>query len=125
MFICMEVMPIPAETNPYDIDPVHGVDRAVVAEYASAMDAGWPAGMPPVLVVERDGRYSTLDGHHRVVAAYMAELPLVPALVISADDYSALIDAEFHGYEPTRSSDLDDYIRLTDGRLYSDVRWMG
>jgi ParB-like chromosome segregation protein Spo0J len=39
--------------------------------------------MPPVYVIERDGRHVVVDGHHRCRAALLAGLDAVPALVVS------------------------------------------
>jgi ParB-like chromosome segregation protein Spo0J len=39
--------------------------------------------MPPVYVIERDGRHVVVDGHHRCRAALLAGFDAVPALVVS------------------------------------------
>lgn len=105
-----------------DIYPHMAAEHAIdPAKVAAIMDRATPDGaygsvnwdLPPVLVVEDEGNgYTPLDGHHRMDAAHRAAHPRIPAYVITAADYCALLAAEFGGYAPGRLADLDDYILI-------------
>lgn len=66
-----------------------------IARYARAMEGG--DKFPPVRVVDYDGVFMIIDGHHRAAAAQRAGLPL-DALVVSGAAFEALdMNARDHG----------------------------
>jgi len=97
---------------------MHEIDADHAAEIAAAMTGG--ASVPPVLVAECANGDYVLDGHHRLAAAQMIDHDwdsTIPAWVITADDWDALIEDEFGGEIPSRLSDVDAHI-LCDGIVY-------
>lgn len=93
--------------------PAHSVDQDRVSAIVDAYNAAGEWLMPPILVVEDRGNGAlVLDGHHRAEAAKRIGID-IPAIVVPAAEFEALIQAEFEGELPSRISDLDEYLGYT------------
>jgi hypothetical protein len=92
----------------------HPLDVAVVAWMKAEYERVGCWTFPPMLVVERDNQYLLLDGHHRVAAARQLGLESIPAFVLSAPDYAALLNEHFGGLSPTHLARLYGYVVVDD-----------
>ena len=73
---------------------INGIDDELVSEYWRTMTAseGWGA-FPPIAVAEIGDEYFVVDGHHRLEAAKLAQLPEVPVEVVATDEESAFVES--------------------------------
>jgi hypothetical protein len=121
------------EISPW-VREIHDVDPARMAAIVESLRDGedqWgdPAyrawDLPPVVAVELGGNeYMIIDGHHRSAAARRLEIARIPAWVVSAGDWQALLDAHFDGDVPSRVMEARDYILCGDVSA-NDVTWHG
>lgn len=97
-------------------DPQHPADEArvqAILNHLAANDDEWD--LPAVIVIDDEGNgYTVLDGHHRLTAAKRAEVPEIPAWIISVADYCGILDRHFGGIAPPRTSDICEHVMCGD-----------
>ena len=76
------------DLNPHEIKPPHEANRpAILAWLVADMQKGW-AGQE-LLVIKIKDRYQAWTGSHRIAAACIVGLSLIPCYVISENDFEA------------------------------------
>ena len=106
------------QIDPAKIIGLHGVDVQAMDALAAAIKKDGYLSDHPILTVDTDLGFLTLDGHHRGHAAQSLKLKSIPALVVKWTDFANLLMLRFGNALPKRARALDKYIYTPDGKPY-------
>lgn len=91
-----------------------GTDLATVKRYATIL-RGKPKSMPPITLVEIDGRLTCVDGWHRIAAHRVAGIDWIEAIVVAGTERDALwmaASANLANPRPLTRRDLQQAFRM-------------
>lgn len=99
--------------------PYHSTEESKVVAIMDRYNASGAWDFPRPLIVDYGNDCLQLDGHHRMEAARRLEVPEIPVYMIDGADFDRLIEERYGGDMPWLH-DLWDFVRLPDGRDYTD-----